>query len=79
MKPFVVSALSATTFGFLEQFEKHDVYGKSTFANALPAGELEPDVAEILGQFLGFWCKRQKDGIFGVNTPLEGANPNAEH
>jgi len=27
----------------------------------------------------GFWCKRQKDGIFGVNTPLEGANPNAEH
>jgi hypothetical protein len=26
-----------------------------------------------------FWCKRQKDGIFGVNTPLEGANPNAEH
>jgi len=26
-----------------------------------------------------FWCKRQKDGIFGVNTPFEGANPNAEH
>jgi len=38
--------------GFLEQFEKHDVYGKSTFANALPAGKLEPDVAEILSQFL---------------------------
>jgi hypothetical protein len=26
-----------------------------------------------------FWCKRQKNRIFGVNTPLEGANPNAEH
>ena len=38
--------------GFLEQFEKHDFYGKSTFANALPAGKLEPDVAEILSQFL---------------------------
>ena len=36
----------------MEQFEKHDVYGKSTFANALPAGKLEPDVTEILSQFL---------------------------
>ena len=37
--------------GFLEKFEKHDIYGKRAFANALPVGELEPDAAEILSQF----------------------------
>jgi hypothetical protein len=37
--------------GFLEPFEKRDVYGKSAFANALPAGKLVPDVAQILSQF----------------------------
>ena len=37
--------------GFLEKFEKHDIYGKRAFAKALPVGELEPDAAEILSQF----------------------------
>jgi hypothetical protein len=48
--------------GFLEQFEKHDVYGKSAFANALPAGKLEPDAAEILSQFLAGLARSGEKG-----------------
>ena len=48
--------------GFREQFEKHDVYGKSAFANALPVGKLEPDVAEILSQFLGGLAQSDEKG-----------------
>jgi Family of unknown function (DUF5677) len=38
--------------GFLDKFEKHDVYGKRVFADNLRKERLEPDTAEILSRFI---------------------------
>jgi len=49
------------------------------FAETLIEAFAAFDAPILVYSAYGFRCKRQKDGILGVNTLLEGANPNAEH